>query len=261
MTMLYSLYSSEGIIFAADSRITRPGSRGQEPPQHKVIRVSRVGVANGLIGYYGLAQIKGVPMATWLSSLIASWSGSREPEDFADFLVDRLNNEAWARERSHVSGFHFGAFRRANGHFAPMFFHIINTHGFDQMTGLHTDPGDRWRCEDHLMGRDVGRFAWNPARIRQNLRDRQRDFGMPHWYRNGDMPVFGPITGYLDVAVAHVVRVKGYGAPTSLNGWERIAHSLVVITSQLARAYYKGVRPTIGDKPRVLSIEWPRSSL
>jgi hypothetical protein len=41
------------------------------------------------------------------------------------------------------------------------------------------------------------------------LRERQRDVGMAVWYRNGDMPVVGPVTGFMEVAIAHVVRVRG----------------------------------------------------
>jgi hypothetical protein len=82
---------------------------------------------------------------------------------------------------------------------------------------------------------------------------------MPHWYRNGDMPVFGPVTGHLEMAVALMVRVPGYGAPNTLAGWERMARVLVVTTSQLARAFHKGPVPTIGDEARALSVDWPAS--
>jgi hypothetical protein len=261
MTMLYSLYAAEGIIFASDSRIIRLGAKQAEPPQQKVRRVYKVGLSTGLIGYYGLAQVKGEAMSSWLATLIGRWPGSREPERFADLVVDRLNRDAWARERKHVSGLHFGAFRKNGDRVEPVFFHIVNTHGFDDTTGLHTDPGDEWRCEEQLMGRDVARHGWVPSRIRQHLRERQRAVGMALWYRNGDMPVFGPITGFLEVAIAHVVRRRGYGAPNTLSGWERMARALVVTTSQLARALYKGKVPTIGDRARVLSVEWPAGGL
>jgi hypothetical protein len=36
-----------------------------------------------------------------------------------------------------------------------------------------------------------------------------------------------------------------------------MAKVLVVTTAQLARAFYKGKIPTIGDRARVLSVEWP----
>jgi hypothetical protein len=258
MTMLYSLYTSEGIVFAADSRIVLRGKTDERgKPRPKVIRVRRCGLSTGLIGYYGLAQVKGKPMSDWLLSLIASWPGSHEPEDFADLVVESLNREAWARERREVSGFHFGAFRRRASHVEPVFFHIVNTTGFDTTTGLHTDPVDRWQCEEQLMGRDVVNMGLPPARIRWYLKQRERASGMPHWYRNGDMPVFGPVTGFLEVAIGHIVRVKGYRAPTALTDWQRIARVLVVTTSQVARAYYKGKVPTIGDKATALAVEWP----
>jgi hypothetical protein len=261
MTMLYSLYPREGIVFVADSRIIRPGAAKAEPPQPKVLRVRRVGVRTGLIGYYGLAQVRGQPMSKWLTTLIGQWPGSSDPQDFADLVVEGLNRDARAYERKQVSGFHFGAFRRSGGRVEPVFYHIVNTHGFDETTGLHEDPGDTWRSQEQLMGRDVVDLGLPPARIRWYLTQRQRLRGMPHWYRNGDMPVFGPVTGFLEVAIAHVVRVRGYGAPKTISEWERVARVLVVTTSQLARAFYRGAVPTIGDRVRALSVEWPHSGL
>lgn len=121
MTMLYSLFTSKGIVFAADSRIVLRGKTDERgKPRPKVIRVRRCGMSTGLIGYYGLAQVKGKPMSDWLSSLIASWRGSHEPEDFADLVVENLNRDAWTRERREVSGFHFGAFRRRASHVEPV---------------------------------------------------------------------------------------------------------------------------------------------
>ena len=163
--MLYSLYTSEGIVFAADSRITRSGSAAHERSRPKVLRVGRVGPSTGLIGYYGLAQVKGRPMADWLASLIASWPGSRNPEDFADLLVECLNRDALPSERKEISGSHFGAFRGSAGRVEPLFFHVVNTHGFDVTTGLHTDPGAR--CRDALLV---------PKRRHARLRP---DYGVP----------------------------------------------------------------------------------
>lgn len=257
--MLYSLYPREGIVFVADSRILRPGAARAEPSQPKVLRVHRVGVTAGLIGYYGLAEVRGQPMSKWLTTLIGQWPGSNDPQEFADHLVEALNREARARERKQVSGLHFGAYRRSEGRIEPVFFHIVNTHGFDETTGLHSNPGDTWRNEEQLMGRDVVNMGLPPARIRWYLGQVQRLRGMPYWYRNGDMPVFGPVTSFLEVAIAHVVRVRGYGAPHTISDWERVARVLVVTTSQLARAFYRGAVPTIGDRARALSVEWPLS--
>jgi hypothetical protein len=260
MTMLYSMYAREGIIFAADSRITAHGSGERLPAQQKVVRVRRVGVSSGLIGFYGLAQARGQPMSAWLAALIGNWSGSRDPVEFAELVVERLNRETWARERKQVSGFHFGAFQKAASRVEPVFFHIVNTEGFDNTSGLHTDPSDSWRSEEQLMGRDVKNMGLPPEKIRWYLHQVQRLRGIPYWYRNGDMPVFGPVTTFLEEAASRIVRVKGYRPPTNIDGWERIARVFVVTTSQLARAYYAGLAPTIGDRARAWSVEWPRAT-
>jgi hypothetical protein len=43
---------------------------------------------------------------------------------------------------------------------------VVNTHGFDVTTGLHTNPGDTWRSQEQLMARDVVDRGLAPARIR-----------------------------------------------------------------------------------------------
>ena len=125
VTMLYSLYPREGIVFAADSRIIRPGTGRAEPPQPKILRVRRAGVSTGLIGYYGLAEVDGQRMSAWLSTLIGRWPGSHDPEVFAALVVQGLNRDTKPRERRVVSGLHFGAFRRTGGRTEPVFFHIF----------------------------------------------------------------------------------------------------------------------------------------
>jgi hypothetical protein len=51
MTMLYSFYSAEGIVYAADSRITRRGAGGPLPAQRKVLPIPGLGESSGVIGF------------------------------------------------------------------------------------------------------------------------------------------------------------------------------------------------------------------
>jgi hypothetical protein len=83
-------------------------------------------------------------------------------------------------ERREVSGLHYAAFGRTNG--SPY-------------------------CGD---------FPANTIRMR--IRDRQRALGMTHCFRNGDMPVFGPVTGHLEIAVAQLVACLATERLTLLQG-------------------------------------------
>lgn len=150
MTMLYSFYSSEGLIFAADSRITRAGQTKSEPSQQKIRRVPKVGVAQGLIGYYGLAEVGRGSMSAWLSEMINRWPGSHSPEDFADYVVGGLTRDTTPQQKKVVSGLHFGAFRSIDGRVEPLFFHIRNTYDFDEQKGVHHNLGDFWHQEQFM---------------------------------------------------------------------------------------------------------------
>lgn len=257
MTMLYSLFSREGLVWAADSRITRPGSKRAEPSQRKVLRVSRVGVTDGLIGYYGLAEAGRRPMSSWLASFISAWPGSRAPEDFAVAVASGLQAVTTPAERRAVSGLHLGAFRRTiDRRVEPVFFHIRNTYDYDLSTGRHINVGPFWQ-EEQLMGRDVAALRWDPRHVRTHLGAYQREQGLPFWYRNGDIMLFGALTTALQSALMQIGRLSNYSSPTTLGAWERVARTMVITTAQIARAYNRGRIPTIGDQARVLSVPWP----
>jgi hypothetical protein len=96
VTLLVSLYTSRGIVFAADSQITveaQPGAGTQRlEPQTKLQRVRRLGIgrAGGVVGYFGLAEMNRQPMDDWLRERIDRFSGSRTVEDFAVYLRNEL---------------------------------------------------------------------------------------------------------------------------------------------------------------------------
>ncbi|MGO9964936.1 MAG: hypothetical protein ACLPUG_16110 [Acidimicrobiales bacterium] len=256
MTMLYSFYSSEGLIWAADSRITRTGQTRPEPSQEKVCRVPAVGVARGLIGYYGLAEVGHSSMAAWLAQMIRHWPGSHSPDDFANYVVDGLARETTPPQRKEVSGLHFGAFRSSEGRVEPVFFHIRNTYDFDGEKGVHFNIGDFW-SEEQLMGRDVQRMRWSPSHVRNELRKLQQAQGLPLWYRNGDLAMFPKVTGMLQFAFMQIGHLDGYGSPSSLEAWETLARTMVITTTKVARCFSRAPFPTIGDSARVLGEPWP----
>jgi hypothetical protein len=254
VTILYSFYTAEGIVFAADSRITT--TTGQAlPEQRKVLRVPRTGVTTALIGYYGLAQVQGQSMTSWLRNRIAAWQGSHDPADFATVVADGLTRDARGPERSEVSGLHLGAFRSSNGHVEPVFYHIRNTRHFNPNTGAHFGLIGNWVFDEQLMARDAIIQNWQAGHIQNHLRTQART-GVPLWYRNGDLPLFGQITGLLEAAIHGVCQLRGYRAPITLDGWTRIARTHVITTSQIAVALCAAT-PTVGGTAAVLGLPWP----
>ena len=256
MTILYSLYTSEGIVFAADSQITRSGQSRREPRQTKVRRIPRVGIGQGFLGFYGLAEVGGQPMATWLKACVNGWPGSHEPEEFAAYLVARLARETRVAEKKVVSGMHLGAFRSQHGRTEPVFIHIRNTYGFYEQTGEHSQIGQFW-CEEQFIARDLARIGSSPSHVRTRLRQWQRQHGFAYWYRNGDMAVISRVAGLVETAFVLAGQLPGYGPPVDLPGWERAARTLITTTTSTAQCFFRGAFPSIGGAPTVLSLQWP----
>jgi hypothetical protein len=255
--MLYSLYTSKGIVFAEDSRITRPGQTKPEPSQQKLHEVPRIGSSSGLLGYYGLAQVRGKPMSDWLAQTLNDWTGCQgdKPEEFALYLTERMEqSNRTAAEKRELSGFHFGAFWIHDGQADPIFFQITNAHAFNPSTGTYSDIRE-FHLDEQFMGRDA--INWNPDKVRSRLMEFEQANGMPWWYRNGDLLMFGTITNALQIAFREVSRLPGYGPPKCLEGWERLARTMVITTTQVARAFYQKPFPTIGDEAIVKSLPWP----
>lgn len=255
MTILYSFYSAEGIVFAADSRITRRGARGPLPAQSKVLPIPGLGESSGVIGYFGLAQVAGQPMDDWLRDVIAKYTFFNDADSFARYLIARIEGEGTPAELAEVSGFHIGTFDKRGAIVVPSFTFVRNAHTFQG--GRYSNVGRFMLPDEQLLGRDLK--AVPLAHVRDALRTRQKATGMPHWYRNGDVPYFGPITSLLEVALQGLVQQpkSRFCAPTSLDSWSRLARTLVASTGSLYRIYFAGVTPPVGDRVVVETVSWP----
>jgi len=255
MTMLYSFYSAEGIVYAADGRITRHGAHAPLPAQRKVLPIPGLGESSGVIGYFGLAQVAGLPMDDWLRDVIAKYTFFRDADSFARYLIARIEGEATPAELGQVSGFHIGTFEKRDTVVVPTFTFVRNARSFQG--GRYSNVGRFMVPEEQLLGRDLRGVPM--AHIRDALRDRQRAIGMPHWYRNGDVPYFGPITSLLEAALQGLVQQpkSRFRAPASLDSWSRLASTLVASTGSLYRIYFAGVIPPVGDRVVVETVRWP----
>lgn len=255
MTMLYSFYSAEGIVYAADSRITSGGAGGLLPAQRKVLPIPGLGESSGVIGYFGLAQVAGQPMDAWLRKLIAKYPAARDADSFARNLIVRVETEATPSELAEVSGFHIGTFEESDGIVVPTFTFVRNAPTFQN--GHYSNVGRFMPPEEQLLGRDL--LSVPAANVRDVLRARQRATGMPQWYRNGDVPYFGPITSLLEAALQSLVQQpkSRFRAPSSIDSWRRLARTLVASTGSLYRVYFAGITPPVGDRVVVEVVPWP----
>lgn len=159
------------IVFAADRRISAGGQ--YHGSRKKIFEIPRL---NAAIGYFGLAEVRGGPMAEWLSSHLRRDS-SHCLADFAAALAARLNDAVPAgHRRSEPSGFHISGFtpeRRAE------FWYVRNITDAGQPTGSY-------EAREDFQGRDASTLQPGHAQI----------------YRNGDLLPHVLLWGVLDEALA-----------------------------------------------------------
>lgn len=153
MTMLYSFYAAEGIVFAADSRITHRGGKQPLDAQHKVLLLPGFGESNGVIGFFGLAQVGGRPMSNWLQDLISRDRSARDADSFARHMSERIERSATNAELKEVSGFHIGTFERRDGQVVPTFTFLRNAADFKD--GVYSNVGEFLPPHEQLLGRDL----------------------------------------------------------------------------------------------------------
>ena len=256
MTMLYSFYAAEGIVYAADSRITHRGGKRPLDAQRKVLPLHGFGVSNGVLGFFGLAQVRGRPMSQWLQDVISQYRSAPDADSFARHLSACLEGSATKAELKEVSGFHIGTFERRAGLVVPTFTFLRNAADFRD--GVYSNVGGFLPPHEQLLGRDLQ--AVPPQQVRGWLRQRQQQAGIPHWYRNGDVRHFGAIGTFLEVALAGLMKQQGtkFRAPQTLEEWRRVARTLVSATGSLYRSYYAGTVPPVGGRVDVEAIPWPK---
>jgi hypothetical protein len=262
MTMLVSLFSAEGIVFAADRQIVGVTSEGQTSRHRhghrpKVMRVHGLGVGrNGVVGYWGLAQVSGRPMAEWLAEQANGWLGSRTVEEFARHLQVTLPHCTTKRERSVESGFHIAGFEAREGLKVPVCWVVRNRSEHDGRSGLYLRTLSSWDdVAEHVPRGNLEDVS--VAELRTFLRTHQQAQGMPYWLRNGDVCDFSKPYNAVAIAVQALVAEPRFSTPTALAGWERLAKTLVATAGALYRIYYATGDAPVEGSATTVSIPWP----
>ena len=265
MTILFSVYTDDGIIFAADSQITMPGARTtRQPPQEKILPVPGLGTHShgGLIGFHGVAEVgpRLTPMMAWLNGQVANLQPTPTARPFAEALAAALNADSTltAEQRKVPTGLHIGAFEERGGVSVPVFYYVWN---YERMSEGYYLGLRAFRAEEQLLERDLAGVA--AGDVRAWLRFFPWSLGYPKWYRNGDVPFLGPITGYLMESMAHIVqqqranRLSDYRLPSGLREWSGYTETLVSTTIQLCGLLYRRGDPRIGGDVSIRPLAWP----
>lgn len=263
MTVLYSCYVPEGIIFAADTMLTvKDGGKTKfyASKDPKVFPVPGLGdhPSGGLIGYFGNALVKRRPMAEWLRETIGRYPPSRDTSTFPVYLIRSLEAAAYKTQLTSVQGFHVGAFERRGGYRVPVFWFIRNAQVAERPGGVEYQefPGWKFHWDEQLLGDWL--TGVSNAEVLERIKDFVRRSGTPIWFRNGDLYAFGAAGNAVDAAATAMVNQAGtgYRVPRSLNRWTQLAKTYVRLSSELAQIYYSRGTPTIGGDALAERIPW-----
>ena len=174
---------------------------------------------------------------------------------FAENFAKALNAAAFRdQQRSMATGFHIAAFETRDTVTVPVFHFVTN---IESMDGPYYSRLGAFKAEEQLLSRDYRGVA--PADIRAALRIFAWQNGQPLWYRNGDVPFHGPITGHLMQAMSEVVqndrarRRDEYQLPNSLAGWSTYVTALVDTSIALAALLFN--RGSAGDEHQVTDTD------
>jgi hypothetical protein len=261
MTILYSVYAPEGIVFSADTMLTRTKkSRTEyvEASRPKVFRIPKAGEHSrgALVGYYGLAEIGGRPMPEFLDEFRGAWAGDRSIRRLADRLIEELVKADKAHHlRHHVFGLHVGGFELFKDRICPAFYYVRNAEA-DEGTGLyHLFPDRQLHIDEQLMGRTL--MQWDAHEARRALLHWQRQNGIPLWFRNGDLATMAGPTASIELAARYLAARPMYRWPRSLSKWEALIEVMVDTTAELVRSMYTRGTPTIGGHAVSEALAWP----
>lgn len=258
MTLQVTLYTSRGIVFAADSSIT--SGRKRLPQQEKFLRTKRLGVSGGVVGYFGLACVGHEPMDRWLRTLLDAWPGSPRASDLGEYLRDELNAHVPRAHREKVaSGFHIGTFEQRDGVVVPVFQYVWNYDRLDVQTGEYSGFSG-YRADEHFPSSHPDWSGVAPRAMRKELRQWERTQGMPFWLRNGQLAFSTQAWAGLTDAINRMIVTLGpqeFALPDDLGRWEQLADTLVRTNGRLFALLSGGGVPMIEGPHRKTSLAWP----
>jgi hypothetical protein len=265
MTLLVTLYTSRGIVFAADSAITLASgpSPSRRPKQEKFLRTTRAGINGGVVGYFGLAQVRSEPMDKWLRRILDRWDGSPTIADLGAYLRDELNKSVpKAHRTNNASGLHIGGFELRSGSAVPVMEYVSNIRSLDEQTGLYGGFGE-YASGEHFPAHPSGHGPCQnvePSQIKRGLREFERGQGIPVWFRNGQLAFASRTWAGLMAAIGAITTTlgsAGFRLPDDLATWEALADTLVRTNGRLYALLNTRGAPTIEGPYRKTSISWP----
>jgi hypothetical protein len=147
-----------GIVMAADGAVSFINTRlaGQRNPENwRRIKLFRIPNLRAGIGYFGLAQVSGQLMETWLEKFIHKNASMATLHEFAHSLASALPAETNVNEGQQKSGFHLAGYGTIGDGNLPEMHFIRNYEGKSIL------PNRKFRATEELSRNNFQGFRTN----------------------------------------------------------------------------------------------------
>ena len=263
MSILLSLYTKDGIVFAADKNLTlRQIDTGKQTIlEGDLTKVLMWPNRRAVVGFVGLAQLEDLKTDEWLRIFIAETRNFNSLEATASLLGERLNSVV-GTIRGSVAEYrlmiHLGGFESIDNIPTPVMYTITNIPELDGKGGYAS-------ATRHFDIVEVFRPAYEswpdpseyPSEIRERLEEMEnRDHFL--WFNNGDMyPAFNIFKAAMYAALRIVKRDYAKTETWTLFDWQAWAKMCIELHGLYYRHNLPADKRVVGGGVDIGIIPWP----
>jgi hypothetical protein len=265
MSILLSLYTKDGIIYAADRNLTMSEKGEEVILESEMTKVLLWPKRKAVIGFVGQAEIPSeeLLMDEWLRIFIGETRGFRSLKDVANLLCMRIQNafvqSQYLLENQPRLIMHLGGFEEVEGFQTPMLYLITNVPG---MSGSNYHPArPTFNVTEEVRSKFERRHMLDryPDKIQSSFMEMEEHQNVM-WFNNGTrLDAFNHFKGALLKAL-DVIRDEYRPHPSSsrtLFDWEVYAKMAVELHSSYFKHRYGRNKRYVGGGVDMCSIPWP----
>jgi len=259
MSILISLYTRAGIVYAADRNLTW----GPVVFPDDASKVLLWPYRRAILGVVGLGELEEIQMDEWLRIFIAETRDYETPAEIAGVLLGRVqhafNGSSELMRKPRLLIIQIGGFEQVNGVATPVN-HMIRNVESDRQGG-YTQPETTFRVDD--MVRHYYEGFKEPSRYPEEVRERfevmERERGhVLHFTQGHKYGMFQHFVGGMYSALKYAKGADSASPLFSLEDWKVFARMSV----EAYGAYFTHTRPEnkrfVGDVADVRAIPWPK---
>lgn len=244
MTILFTDITRFGIVFAADSLLTRKGK-----PDSRRRKILEVPYLQAVIGYFGLAQVRTKYMDDWLRKFINDNHDAVSLEEFAHRLGAQLDTDMPRTISDRRLGMHIAGYMTQDDVTIPSFWFVRNIQHLDT-AGRYHGVSDKFQVSEEIRGHHYKHMS--PSELSGWL-----EKGNIIFFRNGVLvPTTFVSDGLHNLFKKGIWRQPGFRPPQSLKEYaEYVEFRTKVIIDIFRRFHLSDV--LVGGPPCLLAIRRP----